>query len=152
MIATDTKPETAQPQTMRAEEVAMIPEQEVPVLEFVHPIPGFPELRHFVLVELDEAGILCQLRSVEDDAVRFLVVPPQNFFAGYEAEIDDATVADLGIASAEDVLVLVMLNPAESLAETTANLLAPIVINTVDRRAAQVILDADLPIRAPLGI
>lgn len=146
MIATDTKPETARP-----EEVAMTPDPEVPVLEFVHPLPGFPELRHFVLVELDEAGLLCQLRSVEQDGVRFLVVPPQQFFPGYEAEIDDATVADLGIASADDVLVLVMLNPAESLAETTANLLAPIVVNTVDRRAAQVILDADLPIRAPLA-
>ncbi|GAA4115989.1 flagellar assembly protein FliW [Nocardioides fonticola] len=124
---------------------------DVPVIEFVHPMPGFDELVRFALVQLDDDGVLCALRSVEDPDVRFLVVPPHLFFPDYAPVLDDETVAELGIESADDVVLLVVLNATESLADTTANLLAPIVVNTAGRRAAQVILaDTELPIRAPL--
>lgn len=124
---------------------------DVPVIELVRPMPGFAELVRFALVQLDDDGVLCALRSVDDPSVRFLVVPPHLFFPDYAPVLDDETVAELGIASADDVVLLVVLNATESLADTTANLLAPIVVNTAQRRAAQVILgDVDLPIRAPL--
>ena len=48
---------------------------------------------------------------------------------------------DLGIESAEDVLVLVVLKAGASLAESTANLAAPLLINAATRRAQQVVLD-----------
>ena len=48
------------------------------------------------------------------------------------------------------VLLLVVLNVGASLAETTANLLAPILV-THDRRACQVVLeDGSHPVAAPL--
>jgi len=51
----------------------------------------------------------------------------------------------------DDVLLLVVLNAGPSLSETTANLAAPMLVNTVTRRAAQVILDQPgLPVAAPL--
>lgn len=114
---------------------------DVPVIELVHPMPGFPDRRQFALVELDEDGVLCALRSLEDPDLRFLVVPPAPFFPNYAPEVDDAVVSDLEIAAAEDALVLLVLRAGESLADTTANLLAPVVINRRTRRAAQVILD-----------
>ena len=51
---------------------------EIPVIEMVHPVPGFPEHRRFALVQLDDAGVLCALRSVDDPDLRFLVVPPST--------------------------------------------------------------------------
>ncbi|WP_232677518.1 flagellar assembly protein FliW [Nocardioides sp. R-C-SC26] len=124
---------------------------DIPVIELVHPLPGFPEARSFALVQLDDDGVLCALRSVEDADLRFLVVPPQAFFPDYAPVIDDATVTDLAITSAEEVLVLVILTAGDSLADTSANLLAPVVVNTVTRRAAQVILDdSSLSITTPL--
>ena len=69
----------------------------------------------------------------------------------YAPVVSDDVVADLGITSADDVIVLLVLNAGTSLESTTANLLAPVLINTATLRAAQVILeDADLPIAAPL--
>jgi flagellar assembly factor FliW len=60
-------------------------------------------------------------------------------------------VAALGIDSADDVLVLLVLTAGETLSSTTANLLAPLLVNTRTRRAQQVILDdGDLSIAAPL--
>jgi flagellar assembly factor FliW len=73
--------------------------------------------------------------------LRFLVVPPVRFFPDYAPEVDDEAVADLDIASADDVLVLCVLTAGTSLADTTANLAAPVLVNTATRRALQVILD-----------
>lgn len=124
--------------------------QEIPVIEMVEPMPGFPGRTRFALVRLDEQGVLCSLKSVEDPELRFLVVPPNVFFPDYTPEIDDATVSALRIERAEDALVLVVVNPGEQAATATANLLAPVVVNTVSRQASQVVLSEDLPVRAPL--
>jgi flagellar assembly factor FliW len=124
--------------------------EDIPVIEMVDPMPGFPDHARFALVRLDEAGVLCQLQSVEDPGLRFLVVPPQLFFPDYTPVVDDATVGELGISAVADVLVLVVVNPGDSAAGATANLLAPVLVNVATRRAAQVVLGEDLPVRAPL--
>lgn len=123
---------------------------EIPLIEMVEPMPGFPGRRGFALIRLDDAGVLCALRSVEDPALRLLVVPPAMFFDDYAPEIDDTVVRSLDVQSAADVLVLVVVNPGRGAHEATANLLAPVLVNTVNRRACQVILRDDLPVRAPL--
>jgi flagellar assembly factor FliW len=124
---------------------------EIPAIELVHPLPGFPEQRRFALVALDEDGILCQLRCLDDPSLRFLVMPPMAFFPDYAPEVADDVVADLQISSADDVIVLLVINAGDTLSATTANLMAPVVVNTANRRAVQVILDdPGLPIAAPL--
>src|SRR5687767_12110590 len=124
--------------------------EEIPVIEMVEAMPGFPDRTRFALVRLDEDGVLCSLKSVEDPELRFLVVPPAVFFPDYAPELDDAVVGALRIERAEDVLVLVVVNPGEQASSATANLLAPVVVNTVNRQATQVVLAEDLPVRAPL--
>ena len=124
--------------------------EEIPVIEMVEPMPGFEERTRFALVRLDEDGVLCALRSVDDPSLRFLVVPPTVFFPDYAPVVDDLTVDALGIKSVDDVLALVVVNPGDSAVAATANLLAPVLVNTVTRRGAQVVLTDDLPVRAPL--
>jgi flagellar assembly factor FliW len=124
--------------------------EEIPVIEMVEALPGFPDRTRFALVRLDEDGLLCSLKSVEDPDLRFLVVPPNVFFPDYTPEIDDATVSALRIQRAEDVLVLVVVNPGDQASSATANLLAPVVVNTVNRQGTQVVLSEDQPVRAPL--
>ena len=125
--------------------------QDIPVIELVSPMPGFPELTRFALVQLDDDGTLCALKSLEDPDVRFLVVPPGGFFPDYEPVVDQESVDALGIETVEDVLLLVVLNAGRSLADTTANLVAPVLVNINTRRAQQVVLDDHrLSIAAPL--
>ncbi|MBA3781760.1 MAG: flagellar assembly protein FliW [Nocardioides sp.] len=124
---------------------------QIPMIEMSRPVPGFPQLSRFALVQLDDDGVLCALRSIDDPEMRFLVVSAVSFFPDYAPVVDDATVAELGIETVEDVLVLVVLSAGTSLAETTANLLAPILVNTRTLRGAQVILDDPaLQLAAPL--
>jgi flagellar assembly factor FliW len=125
-------------------------ETDLPVIELVRPMPGFPDLRRFALVRLDDAGDLCRLTSVDQPDLSFLVVPPGRFFPDYAPEVDEDVLADLEIRSADDVLLLVVLNAGTSLTSTTANLAAPVLVNTVSLRGGQIVLDADLPLAAPL--
>ena len=39
---------------------------DIPLIELVQPMPGFPTLRQFALVQLDDEGLLCAFRSVEE--------------------------------------------------------------------------------------
>ncbi|WP_240771328.1 flagellar assembly protein FliW [Nocardioides sp. GY 10113] len=125
--------------------------EEIPVIELAHPLPGFPDDHRFALVRLDETGMLFGFHSLDHDSPQFVVVPPHAFFPDYEPEVSDDVVADLGIVDAGDAMVLLMVRAGASLAETTVNLRAPLVVNAATRRATQVILDdADLPLAAPL--
>ncbi|WP_433210015.1 flagellar assembly protein FliW [Dactylosporangium sp. CS-047395] len=126
----------------------------LPVIDFVAPIPGFPEDRRFVLVRLDDAGVLYSLKSVDSDGLRFLVVPPTQFFPDYEAEIDDETLATLGVSDPGDLVVLLVVTAGEAGAEdATANLMAPIVLDQRTRRAVQLILShTGLPVRQKLMV
>ncbi|MEP9362238.1 flagellar assembly protein FliW [Nocardioides sp. CN2-186] len=127
------------------------PAIEIPVIEMVRPMPGFPDHRRFALVQFDASSDLCSLTSLDEPDLRFLVVPPSAFFPDYAPEVGDDVVEDLGIGEAADVLVLVVLTPGASLEETTANLAAPVLVNPATRRAGQVVLDElGLPVAAPL--
>jgi flagellar assembly factor FliW len=126
-------------------------DSDLPVIEMVRPMPGFPDRRRFALVRLDPAGDLCSMTSLDEPGLRFLVVPPARFFPDYAPEVEDDVLADLEIESGEDVLVLVVLNAGASLASTTANLAAPVLVNTATRRGGQIVLDEPgLPLAAPL--
>jgi len=124
---------------------------DIPVIELVRPMPGFPERRRFALVQLDEDGVLCSLTSLEDPELRFLVVPPGHFFPDYEPDVEDDVAAELEITSPDDALLLVVLTAGSSLATTTANLAAPVLVNPSTRRGGQIVLDRPgLPVAAPL--
>src|SRR2546423_2062972 len=86
---------------------------ELPVLEFVTPIPGFPDQRKFVLIRVDESGLVFALTSVELPGLRFLVVPPNPFFPDYAPEIDEDALAELGVEGVEGLLVLLVVNTGD---------------------------------------
>ena len=128
------------------------PPGDLPILEFVTPMPGFPDHRRFVLTQIDGTDLLYALRAVENPDVRFLVAPPAPFFPDYAPVIDDHSLELLQVTDPAALLVLLVLSVPASAAQATANLLAPIVVDQNNRRAAQVVLaGSELSIRAPLA-
>lgn len=126
---------------------------DLPVLRFLDPPPGLPALRSALLMEVDDSGLVYELRPAdEDDGTRLLVVVPA-LFPQYAPVLDDDTAAALELTTAEDALLLLVLNLGDGAGSgPTANLAAPIVVNRHTRSAAQVVLgDVDLPMRAPLS-
>jgi flagellar assembly factor FliW len=113
-------------------------------------LAGFPAAARFALIELPEASPLFLLRSLDEPGLEFVVAPPGVFFPDYTPEVDDASADRLALTDAADALLLVVLTIQGGIDTATANLLAPIVINQRTRAAAQVIVQGDWPLRAPL--
>lgn len=121
-------------------------------LQFLLPLPGFPEARQFTLEPVeDQGGALSILRSVDQDGLEFVVALPEAFFSEYAPELDDTTAERLNLRTADDALVLVILTVAERIEQTTANLMAPVVVNRHTGDALQALLvSSGYDIRTPL--
>jgi flagellar assembly factor FliW len=122
------------------------------IVDFVEPIPGFPDERRFLFSAIDPpAGVLFTLRSMTTPQLRFVVMPPETFFPGYQPDITVADVGPLGLGEDAELQVLVIVSVRDGLADATANLLAPIVLVAEAGQAMQVVLnDPTLPLHAPL--
>lgn len=131
---------------------ALATKVDAPHITFSVGIPGFPDAHTFVLVNNDMAQEpFAIMRCVEDESLEFVVVPPHLFFPDYAPEIDDATSERVGLESAGDALVLVIVTVGDELAEVTANLLGPIVVNRHTHEAAQAVLvNQGYELRTPL--
>jgi flagellar assembly factor FliW len=123
---------------------------DLPIIKMAVPMAGFPAHQDFVLVRLHDEGLLYALTSTKDPEIRFLVAPPEPFFPDYAPEIENDTLAALNTKDPDRLLIMVVISAGTK--ETTANLLAPIVIDRDSQRAIQVILTgSDLPIRAVMN-
>lgn len=129
---------------------AVLHEPQLSTLTVLGGLTGFPESVRYALVEVPEAPPLFLLKSVDQPGLEFVVAPPVLFFPDYAPEIDEASAERLGLTDAADALLLVVLTIGAAASSTTANLLAPIVIHEQTRVAAQVVLQQDWPLRAPL--
>ena len=124
------------------------------LLELVAPLPGLPGHVRYVLEPLDDGGVLFAQRSIpaddQDTPIRLFVVSPAIHFPDYAPTIDaDDLEWD---AVTESTVALVVVHPGrDDDGGPTANLLAPIVVDTRTGAAAQVVLDGDWPVRAPVG-
>jgi flagellar assembly factor FliW len=122
-------------------------ELNMPIIDMAVPMPGFPAHRQFVLVRLNDNGLLYAFTSVDDPNLRFLVAPPEPFFPDYAPEIDEEVFAALNTRDVDRLLLLTVITAGVN--ETTANLLAPIVVDRDSMRAIQVVLSGSgLPVRA----
>src|SRR3954447_20156620 len=121
-------------------------------LIFESGLPGFPDAHRFTLIRWgDEDSPFSIMRSLDNDGLEFVVVPPMVFFPDYEPEIDDATAERLDLDRGEDAIVLAMVTLGEQAADATANLLGPIVVNRHTNRAAQAVLaNSSYEVRTPL--
>lgn len=133
------------------------------LVTFADGLPGFPGRRRMALLGSgglgsgggDAAGgsphhDLYWLQDADDPDLAFLTIVPWAAFPDYDIEIDPAEV---GGPEPDDVCVLniVTVRREGGGVQMTANLLAPIVIDTAARTGRQLILaDADLPLHAPL--
>jgi flagellar assembly factor FliW len=119
----------------------------LPTITMAVPMPGFPSHRDFVLVRLNDDGLLYAFTSIENPELRFLVAPPEPFFPDYAPEIENGVFAALNTKDPDRLLLLTVITASEN--ETTANLLAPIVVDRDSMRAMQVVLSGSgYPVRA----
>ena len=81
------------------------------------------------------------MQSVRTPQLAFVITNPFTFYKDYDFTIEDKIVKQLDIESATDVKVFNILTLQEPFEESTVNLQAPIIINTKNNQAKQVILN-----------
>ena len=90
---------------------------------------------------------------MDDPDVGFVVVPPWVFYPDYEFDLDDASAERLGLAVADDAIVLAVVTLRDRPEDATLNLLGPIVVNRHSHEAAQIVLPTtSYSVRAPLAV
>ncbi len=136
--------------TLPATPAAAVPA--VRQITLTEPLPGFPRHRDYVLVAADATGLLRWLQSIDPEGPRFLVVPPAPFVPGYAPRLPRAVLTELGLATPADAeLHCLVTVPGDDAQAATANLRAPLVVNSATGRGRQVVLtEGGHPIRHPL--
>ncbi|MED3882534.1 flagellar assembly protein FliW [Priestia megaterium] len=109
-------------------------------LTFNQGIPGFLEETEFVILPLPEAEAFQVLQSIQTKEVAFIITDPFQFFLDYDFQLEPQEIEKLQLQQAEDAAVYVLLTMSDSVEKITANLQAPVIINTKKQLAKQVIL------------
>lgn len=124
------------------------------IITFPGGIIGFPDLKRFTLLHDEEKGVdagIRWLQSLEEPGFAMTVLDPLIVKADYNPEIDDELLAGIGEVTSDNLLVLVTVRVPSDLKQMTVNLQGPIIINVDERKACQIIVDADTyPVRFPI--
>jgi flagellar assembly factor FliW len=135
-----------------------IPDDEV--INFVDGLPGFSGRRSMTLIgagdllgakAVENQHTLFWLQDLHDPDLAFLTTVPWSAYPDYDIDIDPDDV-DGAAADELCVRVMVTVRREDGTVRLTANLLAPVVIDTGRRIGRQIILqDGDWPIQALLA-
>jgi flagellar assembly factor FliW len=116
-------------------------------------ILGFPEQQDFCLVDAGDDTLIMWLQSLTNPNLAFPVLEPRIFKTDYVVRLSASELRELKMESIKDASVFNILTIPGNLQEMTANLKAPVVINTRTKIGKQVVLqENDQPIKHPMFI
>lgn len=113
------------------------------IIHFKKGIPGFENLKKYIVFQVEENEIFSILHSIEEQSLGLVVTSPFNVIKNYEFSLDDNTIEELAIKEEGDVLVLSTVTLSSKVEAITVNLKAPIVINIKEGLGEQIILDKE---------
>lgn len=123
-------------------------------IDFGPGLLGFPDSQRYVLVEIEDDEDYFWIQSVEIDDIAFLCIRPWDFFPDYELDVSDDVQEQIELHDPVDSEVFLLLtthHEGEELVDITANLLGPIILNSSNRKARQVVLNnSEYTTREPL--
>lgn len=111
------------------------------IINFPSGILGFPDFKRYALLDVDENSPLKWLHSVDEPSLAFVVTNPNLFSPDYSIDAWRKDLEDIKVADAAEVIVLVLVTVPREPSKMTANLKGPILINTSNNLAKQLIVD-----------
>ena len=107
---------------------------------FKEGIPGFEELKRFILIEEKDSSF-CQLQSVEKREISFTIIDPFKIKKDYAPNIREDYFETIGGGKTEEFALYVIVKGGETLEDTTVNLQGPLLIQVEKRQGIQVIVE-----------
>jgi len=117
--------------------------QEQNIVQFPFGLPGFEMLTKFLIVELDDYPPFYMLQSLEEQEVTMLILNLKLLKVGKDIQIPRKEYSKIHLQDMTDAEVYVILKINSETHQFTANIRAPLVINTRERTGFQVILEND---------
>jgi flagellar assembly factor FliW len=99
-------------------------------------ILGFEELKEYALLDAAQPPFYW-LQSLDRVEIAFVLIEPIIFRPDYLLDIDPEELAEIALASREDMLVLAIVTIPEDAKKMTANLQGPLIINKKTRVGRQ---------------
>lgn len=124
--------------------------EESKIITFEDGIIGFPDMKKFTLIfdeEKEDRPSISWLQSMDEPEIAFPVMDPLFVCETYNPSVEDELLKNLGTIKEDNLYVLVTVTVPQDIKELAVNLKAPIVINTDTRKASQIIVEDDLPVR-----
>jgi len=126
---------------------------------FVFPwgLPGFEELRNFIVIQLETQDRILWMQSLDDLSIALPLGDPWLFFPDYDPKMPGFARLSLDLQNAEDFILLAVMVGTPG-GPTFMNLMAPIVVNLKSRIGRQVPLETtrytvamDIPVPAAVA-
>lgn len=120
------------------------------IITFEDGIIGFPDMKKFTLIfdeKKEGRPSISWLQSMDEPETAFPVMDPLFVCETYNPSVEDELLKNLGTIKEDNLYVLVTVTVPQNIKELAVNLKAPIVINTDTRKASQIIVEDDLPVR-----
>lgn len=116
--------------------------EESEAIHIINGLIGFESYTKYLPIPFHEDNdSLISLQSLEDEALSFILMNPFGILSDYAPSLSANDLKELGTESTEDLSYYVICVMRDSVAESTVNLKAPLVVNARTRQARQVILD-----------
>ena len=121
------------------------------ILEIPDGLLGFSHLKRFLLIEGEDFEPFRFLQSIDEPLICFPLLNPLLVDADYRLELKTQVQEKLGLKNAEEGLVYSVVTLSENPQVATANLYAPLVINTSNMRGSQIVLfETEYSVNQPL--
>lgn len=121
------------------------------IIYFDNGIFGFEDYKEYTLLYDDEGGQrpdISWLQSLDEPALAIPVVNPFIIKPDFNPEVEDELLKSLGNLTDENIVVLVSVTVPEEIERISANLKAPFIINSDERKGTQVVVEnADYEIK-----
>ncbi len=108
------------------------------IMTFPRGLLGFPEHQRYALIQTSDENYFFWLQCVDEPNLAFVVTDPTIFFKDYDVPLREDTASELEIDDPAASQIFVICNKSGDW--LTGNLLGPIVVNVINRRAQQVVL------------
>ncbi len=115
--------------------------EESAVIHFPDGIPAFEEERRFAIIPMDESGPFYYLQGLKRSELCLIIADPFVFFPDYQIDVPEQELQRIKAEDGENISLLTVLAIPVDFKHTTANLFAPLIIDTKSRQGIQFIPD-----------
>lgn len=111
------------------------------IITFPAGIPGFENNKEYVLIQVPDYAPFEWLVCIDGTKLRFAVLNPMLFRPDYNPNMNKEQLEDLNIEKPEDILIYSIITISDNPAESTANLIGPVIINKTARLGKQIVIE-----------